>query len=153
MNEKQPNTGTSETILGTPRDIAIELESITDDLSVLTKEADKLTDGHIDQNFGWRRTISRELPDGSTVFLYYTFDRLEDNYAAVTQVIPNRDPEGGQKIIERKWSNTNPADSSAQQVRSFRTRPGSETLKSARDGFNSKDVARIKKLIGILKEA
>jgi hypothetical protein len=137
-------------ILGTPRERAVELEDFTDELFALTKHADALTEGHIDKDFGWRRTISKELTDGSTIYLYFAFDRLEDNYAAVTQHIPS--PDGGRKIIERMWSNSVPSDKSAQRVKSFRFRPGFKPLESQREGFNAKDIARLRKLINMFGE-
>ena len=149
MTEHQPKLNLTELILGTEPEVAIELEDITDELWQLTRDAEILTEHHPDRNISWLRQIPRLLPDGSKVYLSFTVDRLDDNYACIIQEIPSSD--GGKKIIERRWSNTNPADTSAQIVKSSRTRPGGKKIEGGHLGFNTKDISRLQKLISMFK--
>jgi hypothetical protein len=145
MEEKHPESISTDLVFGTEREVAVVLEDLADELWQITGHAEALTQDHPDRNITWLRQISKPLKDGSTLYLNFTVDRLENNYASVIQEIPAAD--GGQRRIERRWSNTNPADSSLQMVNSSRTRPEHKKIEDHRRGFNAKDINRLHKLL------
>ena len=150
MTERNILPDNAEMILGTPTGAAAELEDITDDLNQITQDAEALAEHYPDRNISWLRQMPKPLSDGSILYLYFTVGRLDDNYASIIQEIPTAD--GGRRIIERRWSNTSPADKSLQIVRGTRIRPDRDNINDRRTGFNPKDITRLKKLIELLRE-
>lgn len=137
--------------LGTEASNASRLETASDWIYDLTKQAQTLTEGADQKDPEWlRQTPPRTLEDGTILILSFTQGRPDGDYASLLEIRSSSD--GGKKMIERRWSNQVPADASLQEVVNSRIRPGGKRELDPeypkRVGFKDEDFDRLTKMMG-----
>lgn len=144
---ENPDFKQVETALGTEREMAARLETITDEVWQLTRDC-------ADQNIPFLRSDNRTAEEGVRIILAYTVERPDGDFASIVQETIAKD--GSKKIIERRWSPDIPSDASRQKVVNSRVRVGGRRepdpeYPARAAGFKSEDIDRMEKLIALFK--